>query len=85
MLLADPEPKKTRSEAYLSLYAMNEGFDRISECLQLLESRGIILPQYAQSRILLTEEYRAELNHILTGLLKDWELKEWAALASKRS
>jgi len=85
MLDAEPEPKKMRSEVYLSLYAMNEGFDRISECLWLLESRGIIHQQFAQSRVLLAEEYRAELNHILTGLLKEWELKEWAALAAKRT
>ena len=77
--------RKMKSEIYLSLYSMNEAFDRISGCLQLLESVGIVHPEFAESRILLAEEYRAELNHILTGMLKEWELKEWATLAAKRT
>jgi hypothetical protein len=50
-----------------------------------LESLGVIYPKFAEGRILLAEEYRAELNHILTGMLKERELKEWAAIAAKRT
>jgi hypothetical protein len=61
---------------YERLFLLNQCLEKVCAILDLYESDGVIHPLYASARRRALEDLRADLSHILTGLLHQRELEE---------
>jgi hypothetical protein len=64
---------------YERLFLVNRCLKQVCEILDLYELDGVIHPRYANARKNALEDIRADLSHILTGLLHQRELEACVA------
>ena len=64
---------------YERLFLLNQCLEKVCAILDLYELDGVIHPVYATARKRTLEDLRADLSHILTGLLHQRELEACVA------
>lgn len=65
-----------KSEIYDALAALNRGADMQLESLAILETQGILKPDYVEYRKQIIEEARSVLNYSICNVLGTSEAKE---------
>jgi hypothetical protein len=66
---------------YERLFLLNRCLEQLQEILAQFHQEGLIRSEFAESRKHIAENLRADLSHVLTGLLHQRELEECVALA----
>ena len=63
------------SVSYERLFLLNRCLEQVSEILEQFRQEGVVHAEYAGDRQRSVEELRADLSHVLTGLLHQRELE----------
>lgn len=70
-----------KSVHYERLFLLNRCLEHAAEIIEHFKQEELIHPEYAQSRLQALMDIRADLSHVLTGLLREKELEECVLLA----
>lgn len=65
----------TQSALYERLFLLNRCLEQVSEILEQFRQEGVVHEAYAGDRQRSVEELRADLSHVLTGMLHQRELE----------
>jgi hypothetical protein len=65
----------TQSPLYERLFLLNRCLEQVSEILEQFRQEGVVHEAYAGDRQRSVEELRADLSHVLTGMLHQRELE----------
>jgi hypothetical protein len=68
-----------KSVFYERLFLMNRCLEQVSEILEQLRQEELIHPVFAADRQRIVEDLRADLSHVVTGLLHQRELEACVA------
>jgi hypothetical protein len=68
-----------KSVFYERLFLMNRCLEQVSEILEQLRQEELIHPVFAADRQRSVEDLRADLSHVVTGLLHQRELEACVA------
>ena len=71
------------SSHYERLFQLNRCLEQVAEILEQFRNEGMIHPVFAGDRQRAVEDLRADLSHVLTGLLHQRELE--ACVAATRT
>lgn len=63
---------------YERLFQLNRCLEQVAEILEQFQREGLVHAEYAESRKHSVENLRADLSHVLTGLLQKRELEACA-------
>lgn len=69
---------------YERLFLLNRYFEQVAEILEQFKQDEVIHPVFASDRQRTIEELRADLSHVLTGMLHQRELESCVGLTRKR-
>jgi hypothetical protein len=69
---------------YERLLLLNRCLEQVSEILEQLRQEGLVHEAYAGDRQRKVEDLRADLSHVLTGMLHQKELEECVKTVGKR-
>jgi hypothetical protein len=72
-----------KSVFYERLFLLNRCLEEAAEIVERLKQEGLIHPEYAAERKRNVEDLRADLSHVLTGLLHRKELDACISSARK--
>jgi len=61
---------------YERLFLLNRSFDQVMDILEQFQQDEVIHAAFANDRKRAVEELRADLSHVLTGMLHQRELEE---------
>jgi hypothetical protein len=64
-----------QSELYERLFLLNQNLDQVKEILQQFREDGVIHAVFTAERLQSVEDLRADLSHVLTGMLHRRELE----------
>lgn len=64
-----------KSVAYERLFLLNQCLEQVAEIIEQFQQDGIVHATYAGDRQCTVENLRADLSHVLTGLLHQRELE----------
>ena len=64
----------SRAAVYERLFLLNRCLELVSDILEQFRQEGLVHSSYAEDRHRSVEELRADLSHVLTGLLHQREL-----------
>jgi hypothetical protein len=67
--------RATQSALYERLFLLNRCLEQVSEILEQFRQEGVVHEAYAGDRQRSVEELRADLSHVLTGMLHQRELE----------
>ena len=67
---------------YERLFLLNHFLEQVATILVQFQQEGLIHPEYVDSRKRTLEDLRADLSHVLTGMLHRRELEKCVALAT---
>jgi hypothetical protein len=70
-----------KAVSYERLSLLNRCLEQVQEILAQFHQEGLIRSEFADSRKHIAENLRADLSHVLTGLLHQKELEECVVLA----
>lgn len=70
-----------KSVFYEQLFLLNRCLEQVSEILEQLRQEELIHPVFAADRQRTVEDLRADLSHVVTGLLHQKELEACVAAA----
>lgn len=68
-----------KSVFYERLFLLNRSLEQVSEILEQLRQEELIHPVFAADRQRTVEDLRADLSHVVTGLLHQRELEACVA------
>jgi len=74
----------SQSTVYERLFLLNRCLEQAAEIVEQLEGEALIHPEYAEDRRRALEELRADLSHVLTGLLHQRELEACVGVVQKQ-
>jgi hypothetical protein len=69
---------------YERLFLLNRYFEQVAEILEQFKQDEVIHPVFANDRQRTVEELRADLSHVLTGMLHQRELESCVGLTRKK-
>ena len=69
---------------YERLFLLNRCFEQVTEILEQFQQDEVIHPVFANERKRTVENLRADLSHVLTGMLHQKELEASVALTRKQ-
>lgn len=69
---------------YQRLFLLNWYLERVLEIVRQFEQEGMIHPVYGTERKRALEDLRADLSHVLTGMLHHRELEACVVLAQEK-
>lgn len=64
---------------YERLFLLNQCLEQVAEILEQFRQDGVVHPVFASDRQRTVEDLRADLSHVLTGLLHQRELEACVA------
>jgi truncated hemoglobin YjbI len=73
-----------KSVFYERLFLLNRCLEQVGEILEQFRQDEVIHPVFASDRQRAVEDLRADLSHVLTGMLHRRELEECVGLAQKQ-
>lgn len=73
-----------KSLFYERLFLLNRCLEQVSEILEQFRQDEVIHPVFASDRQKTVEDLRADLSHVLTGMLHQKELEATVALTRKQ-
>ena len=73
-----------KSLFYERLFVLNRCFEQVSEILEQFRQDEVIHPVFASDRQRTVEDLRADLSHVLTGILHQKELEACVSLTRKQ-
>jgi hypothetical protein len=65
----------TQSALYERLFLLNRSLEQVAEIIEQFRQDGVVHEAYAGDRQRSVEELRADLSHVLTGMLHQRELE----------
>lgn len=68
-------PFTNRAVFYERLFLLNRCLEQVSEIIEQFRQEGVVHEAYAGDRQRSVEELRADLSHVLTGMLHQRELE----------
>jgi hypothetical protein len=69
---------------YERLFLLNRYFEQVTEILEQFKQDQVIHPVFASDRQRTVEELRADLSHVLTGMLHQRELESCVGATQKK-
>jgi len=76
--------RATQSVLYERLFLLNRCLEQVSEILKQFRQEGVVHEAYAGDRQRSVEDLRADLSHVLTGMLHRRELEACVGSARKQ-
>jgi hypothetical protein len=73
-----------QSTLYERLFQLNRCLEQAAEIVAQLHNEGLLHTEYAARRKHTLEDLRADLSHVLTGLLHHRELEACVSMAQKQ-
>ncbi len=70
-----------KSMHYERLFLLNRCLEQAGDILEEFKQEKLVHPEYADDRKQALQDIRADVSHVLTGLLHQQELEECVALA----
>ena len=74
-----------QSVLYERLFLLNRCLEQVGEIIEQFRQEGVVHEAYAGDRQRSVEELRADLSHVLTGMLHQKELEACVGLAPSKT